>query len=268
MRCTLRPTSLSLLLYSDSSLRSSQFEVVPKTNGIALGISLYEGDIEAAKEKDAKLQGIENTLRRAMAGVIDDGGSRNDLYVTLAGGEFSQDSKKSAKNIEVKITCMMDSGQPVECLLRGNGPQGMPSETYRSTVYYHTNSPPFHETVKLIIPDGEKFERCHLLFTFYHCSGSKPRAPFGFSFLELADRKNGAALKDGDHTLFSYKMLDSMTKGSMIVPKYLQPNAKLTVRNFRTGLSKQDEVLRVKSTMCSTKKTQNGVLHDLINWKR
>ncbi|GMH67394.1 hypothetical protein TL16_g04668 [Triparma laevis f. inornata] len=247
--------------------RKEEFEVVPKTNGIALGISLYEGDIEAAKEKDAKLQGIENTLRRAMAGVIDDGGNRNDLYVTLTGGDFSQDSKKSAKNIEVKITCMMDSGQPVECLLRGNGPQGMPSETYRSTVYYHTNSPPFHETVKLIIPDGEKFERCHLLFTFYHCSGSKPRAPFGFSFLELADRKNGAALKDGECVLPSYKMLDSMTKGSMIVPKYLQPNAKLTVRNFRTGLSKQDEVLRVKTTMCSTKKTQNGVLHDLINWK-
>ena len=242
---------------------------MPKTNGIALGISLYEGDIESAKEKDQKLRGIENTLRRAMAGVIDDVGQRNDLYITLTGGDFSQDSKKSAKNIEVKITCLMDTGSPVECLLRGNGPQGMSASEYRSTVYYHTNSPPFNETVKLIIPSDDKFERCHLLFTFYHCSGSKPRTPFGFSYLELADPKNGAALKDREYVLSSYKILDSMTKGSMIIPKYLQKDgkSKLTVRNFRTGLSKQDEVLRVRTTMCSTKKTQNGVLHDLINWK-
>ena len=87
--------------------------------------------------------------------------------------------------------------------------------------------------------------------------------------MELADPKNGAALKDGEYVLSSYKILDSMTKGSMIIPKYLQKDgkSKLTVRNFRTGLSKQDEVLRVRTTMCSTKKTQNGVLHDLINWK-
>ncbi|GMH72801.1 hypothetical protein TrRE_jg3684 [Triparma retinervis] len=252
-----------------ASNRSEEYEVVPKTNGIALGISLFEGDYKAALEKDSRLLGISPTLRRSMQGIVDTGEERNDLYITLTGGDFSQDSKKSAKNIEVKISCLMDTGAPVECLIRGSGPQGMLASSYRSTVYYHTNSPPFNETVKLVIPSEQgKFERCHLLFTFYHCSGTKPRAPFGFSFLELADSVNGAAIKDKVYSCSSYKMMDNMMKGNMILPKYLQQKAKLTVRNFRTGLSKQDEIFRVKTTMCSTKKTQNGVLHDLINWRQ
>jgi len=135
-------------------------------------------------------------------------------------------------------------------------------------VYYHTNAPPFDETIKLTIPEeAGKFERCHLLFTFYHCSGSKPRQAFGFSFLELANPENGAALKDMEYSLSSYKLLDGMDKGKMVIPKYLQNKGKLSVRNYRSGLSKIDEIFTVRTTMCSTKKTQNGVLHDLINWR-
>jgi hypothetical protein len=62
--------------------------------------------------------------------------------------------------------------------------------------------------------------------------------------------------------------MDGMDKGKMVVPKYLQSKDKLSIRNYRSGLSKIDEVFRVRTTMCSTKKTQNGVLHDLINWKQ
>ena len=99
-------------------------------------------------------------------------------------------------------------------------------------------------------------------------SGNKPRAPFGFAFLELADPDSGASIKDGNHTISSYKLLDNMSKGGMVIPKYLQQKAKLQTRTFRSGLSKQEENFRLKTTMCSTKKTQNGTLHDLMNWRQ
>ena len=245
--------------------RVEEIEVVAKTKGIALGLALYEGDREVLLKREGKLEGVCKTLRGAMSGVIGFDEARNDLYISLTGGDFSQDTKKAAKNVEVKVSCLTDHGAPVKCLVRGSGPQAKKMSEYRSTVYYHTNSPPLNETVKMVI--NEKFEHWHLLFTFFHCSGSKPRTPFGFSFLKLTDLKTGTALKDGEHICQSYKLLEGMGKGKAIKPEYLQGDKTLLTRSYRTGLSKQDEVLRVKTTMCSTKITQNTLLYNLMNWR-
>ena len=110
--------------------RTDEYEVVPKTNGVVLGLVLFEGDVDQCLRKEARLKDVGVTSRRAMTGV-DNTTARNDLYITLTGGEFSQDSKKSAKNIEVKIQCMMDTGAPVECLQRGSGVQNSPASCYR-----------------------------------------------------------------------------------------------------------------------------------------
>jgi len=262
-------SNFSTLYESIANGRTDEYEVVPRSNGIAIGMSMFDGESSACLSKEAKLEGVHVTMRRHMRDVIETGENRNDLYVTLSGGDFSQDSKKTAKNIEVKVQALMDTGSPIECLVRGSGAQSLIGSNYRSTVYYHTNSPPYNETIKLLIPpEPDKFERSHLLFTFYHASGSKPRAPFAFSFLELADSETGASIKDGEHTVMCYKLLENMAKNNMIVPKYLQQKAKLQVRTFRSGLSKLDENFRVHTTMCSTKKTQNGTLHDLMNWRQ
>jgi|TARA_B110000305_G_C19398438_1_gene618786 hypothetical protein len=162
--------NFSTLYEAIANNRTDEYEVVPRSNGIAIGMSMFDGDPQALLAKESKLKEVSVTLKKHMRDVIDTGDNRNDLYVTLTGGDFSQDSKKTAKNIEVKVTALLDTGAPMECLMRGSGEQSLTGSSYRSTVYYHTNNPPYNETIKLIIPtEADKFERSHLLFMFYHC---------------------------------------------------------------------------------------------------
>ena len=127
------------------------------------------------------------------------GDVRNDLYVTLVSAEFERGSKKSGRNVEVEMAVVLDDGSVLPgCLSIGSGEPGL--TTYCSTVYYHSNTPHWNETVKVEIPI-ESFERAHLRFYFRHCSSHEPRdrhAIFGFSFLPLmlADAQNvGVTIK-------------------------------------------------------------------------
>lgn len=45
--------------------------------------------------------------------VILPGDVRNDLYLTLIGGEFSKGNKKSEKNVEVSVYVCNDKGQAI-----------------------------------------------------------------------------------------------------------------------------------------------------------
>lgn len=45
--------------------------------------------------------------------VILPGDVRNDLYLTLIGGEFSKGNKTSEKNVEVTVYVCNDKGQPI-----------------------------------------------------------------------------------------------------------------------------------------------------------
>jgi hypothetical protein len=46
---------------------------------------------------------------------------RNVLHITLAVGKFAQDGKKSAKNVEIKITVQDNAANEVPCLTYGIG---------------------------------------------------------------------------------------------------------------------------------------------------
>lgn len=45
--------------------------------------------------------------------VILPGDLRNDLYLTLLGGEFSKGNKTSEKNVEITVLVCNDKGQPI-----------------------------------------------------------------------------------------------------------------------------------------------------------
>ena len=122
------------------------------------------------------------------------GDVRNDMYVTIVRAEFERGTKKSGRNVDVEVAVVLDTGQVLNnCISMGVGEP--PVGQYHSTVYYHTNSPVWHETLKLEIPI-EEFERAHLRFYFRHCSSQETRdkhAIFAFAFLPLMSD----AAKDG-----------------------------------------------------------------------
>ncbi len=119
--------------------------------------------------------------RKALDRKMEEG--RNDLYVTLVDGKFSQGSKTAPKNVEVKMSVLLEDGREVPCLTRGTGRQStVPSASYRSTVYYHSNTPTFLETVRMQIPAGDEFERAHLFFVVSHCKVRGSGLGFGLRF--------------------------------------------------------------------------------------
>ena len=274
---------------------------IHQCSGVALSLAMYDGNLDTLESEGkgpfVSAPDLTVTKRGLLQGEdedLDPTEERNDLFVTVSSGKFSQDRKKQAKNIEVKVTCLLDSGSPVECLSRGVGEQTVPSASYRSAVYYHKNDPAFNETIRLSIPN-DKFERCHLLFVVSHTKDDKDgggvvfksstgayRNPSSFAFFPLTSSDNGAAYPDGTHKLKCYELLAGMSgekgAGERFNPMYLQDVTKLTERNITnrigvlTGASGNSsgpmEELVVKTLLMSTKKTQIKSLHELINWRQ
>ncbi len=114
------------------------------------------------------------------------GDVRNDFYVTLVKAEFERGAKKVGRNVDVEVAVVLDTGVVLNnCVSMGTGEP--PVSQYHSTVYYHTNTPEWNETIKLEIPT-EKFQHAHLRFYFRHCSSHEMRDKhqiFGFAYLPL-----------------------------------------------------------------------------------
>ncbi len=185
---------------------------------------------------------------------------RDDLYITLSDGSFTRDGKRSAKNILIKVSAVLDTGSEAKQLIRGTGPQNSKlSGSYYSSVFYHNEKPRYNETIRMKILPEDIF-RMHLLFVYYHVSSNKKKtAPFGFSFLPLT-KPDGSMLKESDHALDVYKVMDGMGKRA-VKPKYL---------NFGMNLKKikRNDVFKVDVRLASTASTCNNWLYQFLNWRR
>lgn len=80
--------------------------------------------------------------------VILPGDVRNDLYLTLVGGEFAKGSKSSDKNIEVTATVCNEKGVVVPGVLTLGAGAAMLNE-YKSVIYYHEDRPKWNETFRV-----------------------------------------------------------------------------------------------------------------------
>lgn len=191
---------------------------------------------------------------------------RNELYVTLLGGTFSQDKKRSARNIQVRMLALLPTGEPLPVLVRGTGPRNAPRIIYESSVYYHCNDPQWNETVCVNIPTGLwEFENTHLLFVFYHCSTSESKTqPFSFSFLPLADTR-GIALEDGVHVLPTFKPAKWMA--SLPTTTTTVSNCEPSYLPIAAGFDTRPENFSVMTRLISNTKTNNEQLHALRNWR-
>nr|CAD7428799.1 unnamed protein product [Timema monikensis] len=213
-----------------------------------LHLKLLHGDIKQVREENPHLVLGNVAIARKMGfpEVILPGDVRNDLYLTLVGGEFSKGSKLADKNVEVTVVVCNDKGQSIPGVMSlGGGVE--PLNEYRSVIYYHEEKPRWHETFKVAVPIDE-FKGSHLRFSFKHrCSTEskdKLEKPFALSYVKLM-QGNGTTLHDTEHDLLVYKGQKPQQGG-------------LTLTN--------KDSFTIHTNVCSTKLTQNVDLLGLLNW--
>ena len=195
--------------------RDRSLEPAPRAKGIALGLILYTGDLDTVRRNYPETMSADSTpvsRKLRFPDRLSPGDMRNDLYVHLLAASFSQDGKKSAKNIEMALRVVIDDGTSIEnCISHGKADL-TPVTEYHSTVYYHLNTPFYAETVRLSIPENLMERNCHLFISFWHVSTSKKISCFSFSFLPLCT-EHGNVIPDAEYKLPAFKAFPKIEAG-------------------------------------------------------
>ncbi|XP_004537877.1 dedicator of cytokinesis protein 1 isoform X3 [Ceratitis capitata] len=240
---------------------------------MAVTIEVLQGDIKQIKEDFPRLLHTNVPLARKMGfpEVILPGDVRNDLYLTICGGEFARIAKTSEKNVEVTVYVCNEQGQTVPGVM-SIGAGHSPIDEYKSVVYYHDDKPKWLETFKIHVPIDE-FKQCHLKFMFKHRSSNeqkdKSEKPFGLSYVKLM-QDNGTTILQGQHVLTVYK-IDHKKYDKNNANVYLELPATIGelqgTKPSAGGLSLfPKDQLTICVNLCSTKLTQSVSLLGLLNW--
>ncbi|KYQ89326.1 SH3 domain-containing protein [Tieghemostelium lacteum] len=230
----------------------SNLQAVPKAKGICVGLTLLPGDLKQVIKENPVLEEVSKTNKLGFPEVIFPGETRNDIFITLDSGEYSQDRKTSAKNVEVIIQARLEDGELVkDCLFYGDK---LKSE-FKSIVFYHSNQPHWVETFRVNVPISI-LDQVYLVFSIRHCTTSenKERTPFAMSYLKLTN-PDGTVIANKTHSIPSYKTSKSMEE---FLPSLKDPNNKLAIR--------KNEQTKVRVLLCSTMCTQNLSLLTLLKW--
>lgn len=264
---------------------------------IAVSAKIFHGNAKAiVKENSSLLLDAPLTLRLGFPDVVFPGEDRNELYIKLWSGDFPSSQNNVARrsvspfarspgtfttsNIQVTVEVRDALGKIVENVISpGSGEPSTPQ--FHSLVFLRNSQPTFGELIKLVLP-WDELPRWHLFFTFRYRSsrdkstkvpnGEAGDKPFAFSFLPLFPDGN-AFLEDGSHILVLYRA----DRLSQITPDmYLSATPRLLSGQRQEQLNVPTELLRIappirdaltiRSSLCSTRHTQNPVLSKLLNW--
>lgn len=264
---------------------------------IAISIKIFHGNARTiVKENTSLLLDAPLTLRLGFPDVVFPGEDRNELYIKLWSGEFPSVHNNPARrsvspfvrgsgtfttsNIQVTVEVRDALGKTVENVLsQGTGEPNV--SQFHSLVFLRNSQPTFGELIKLVLP-WKELPQWHFFFTFRYRSsrdkvakthnGEAADKPFAFAFLPLFP-DGRALLEDGSHQLLLYRadrlnqitpdvylgaipwLLSGQRQEQLNVPAELQRTAPL-----------MRDVLVIRSSLCSTRHTQNPVLSDLLNW--
>ncbi|THH08148.1 hypothetical protein EW145_g2899 [Phellinidium pouzarii] len=274
---------------------TKEFEKSPRAEMLAVSVRIFHGDAKTiVRENSSLLINTPLTQRLGFPDVVFPGDIRNEIYVKLWSGEFFSSGggtrlsvtnftrgsiSTSSNNVQVTVELRDHLGNTVE---RGiSQGSGEPAVTqFHSMVFLRNNVPTFGELMKLQLPlNGPP--NWHLYFIFRHRSarerpsariGGELERPFAFAYLPLLPDTR-AFLEDGSHTLILYRIT---------APNQVSPDTYLSRLPWTTGgqriesLSIEADLFRscppirdtltIRSSLCSTKFTQNQVLLSLLNW--
>ncbi len=266
---------------------------------IAISVKVFHGNARTiVKENTSLLLDTPLILRLGFPDVVFPGEDRNELYIKLWSGDFQSAHNNTARrsvspfvrgpgsfttsNIQVTVDVRDAFGKTVENVISQGAGEPNVSQ-FHSLVFLRNNQPTFGELIKLALPWME-LPQWHLFFTFRYRSsrdkatkvlgGETGDKPFAFAFLPLFP-DGRAFLEDGSHTLVLYRadrlsqifpdvylgatpwLLNGQRQEQLSVPAELQRTAPM-----------MRDILVIRSSLCSTRHTQNPVLSDLLNLSR
>lgn len=289
-------TTFSTIHQSIINNNIKEFEKSPRAEMLAVSIKVFRGDVRMlVSENPSLLQDTPQTLRLGFPDVVFPGDERNELYIKLWSGEFGASQPvpsrlsvvnitrvqmgPTANNVEVTVEVKDRDGKIVENVISQGSGEPLMSQ-YRSMVFQRCNEPTFGELIKIILP-SEGMPEWHLFFTFRHRNNQRTRSqseqadkPFAFAFQPLfPDGKS--FVEDGSHTLVVYRgdKLGFVTTDTYLSSLHCQSAGQrmeqITVPPDMQRLAPPlKDSLTIRSSLCSTKFTQNSILLSLLNWEK
>ncbi|KAJ3508883.1 hypothetical protein NLJ89_g5517 [Agrocybe chaxingu] len=269
---------------------------LPRAEALAVSVKIFRGNAKTVvRENTSLLQDTPQTLRLGFPDVVFPGDARNELYIKLWCGDFTPVHSGSGRlsvanfargqmgppavNVQITVEVRDVEGNVIENVLSQGAGEPLMTQ-FHSMVFMRCNEPTFGELIKVQLPLGE-VPQWHLFFTFRNratrgsskSSGDTSDRPFAFAFQPLF-LDNTAFVEDGSHTLVMYRA----DKLALVAPTlYLTAPSRWAVGQKLDQLSIPLDMLRyapplkdtltIRSSLCSTKHTQNPVLLRLLRWE-
>ncbi|KAL4253449.1 DOCK family protein [Abortiporus biennis] len=265
---------------------------------LTVSLKIFYGDADTIiRENTSLLLDTPLSLRLGFPDVVFPGDVRNELYIKLWSGDFSNSQPSSSRrsvanfsfgpasntssNVQVTMEVRDQQGNTIDRII--SQCSGEPVMTYfHSMVFQRMNQPTFGELVKVKLPFVGA-QQLHLFFTFRHRNtrdrtvgrgSDTTERPFAFAFLPLFP-DGRAFLEDGSHTLALYKA-DRMSlitaEQYLAASAWIPQNSRTEQINVPVEMQRVAPLLRdsltIRSSLLSTKFTQNPVLLSLLNWQQ